>query len=192
MMNEKKEFDRVDESPMCDLCRKIPNPYGLKRRNAWPSRNEPSKYKRKCLSDSSGVYFLFNHKGIIIYVGQAVCIRDRIACHLSDNPNKNSCVYNKDVKKAAYIIVKDAPLRSFLEVLYIFQLDPAYNQTPYQRRFYGEGGDRWFASGNIKTMKDIEKAGEIQAKEEIKEKEFTEKLFADARKKRQVIGGVWG
>jgi excinuclease UvrABC nuclease subunit len=104
-----------------------------------------SKKNEKLLDDSikneAGIYFLFNHKKELIYIGQTKMLRQRLLIHLSPrtkgrksfhtlNLNEdyyNTCLPLDSVKYYSLIPVDNKEEREVFEHILIFILKPKFN-----------------------------------------------------------------
>ena len=166
---------KIDIAPSCDLCGSLVNPYGMKRIVAKPKpyickRNGIlARYTNHDVTTEPGLYFLFDRKGVIIYVGKATNIQFRLSQHLNEKLGL-SYVETEKIHKISVIVVDDSALRSFLEVLYIFNLNPQFNNTPYQSKYYISSPD--VSRGKIGSLNDLDEKVKMELEEEKRKVEW--------------------
>ena len=93
----------------------------------------------------AGVYFIYNLKLELIYVGQSKAIRKRLVQHISPN-NKNRSEYDSfwntstsnipfcEVNYYSYIEIQDNLTRSTIEQIMLNTFRPKYNLMPMEQK----------------------------------------------------------
>lgn len=77
-----------------------------------------------------GVYYFYNGKGKIIYVGKAVNLSKRIKSHFSNNkPNKQKAEFLREIHRISYKICATDLMAHILESTEIRRLWPSHNRS---------------------------------------------------------------
>lgn len=117
------------------------DPYGLKRVVAKPVPYTDRfkkfvHYINPKIPAKKGVYFCFNRKGVIVYVGRATNLKTRIAAHVAEVLRGNSYIEEGQLHKVAWKLIEELHDLRFWETFYIYHLNPEYNFTQYQQKFF--------------------------------------------------------
>lgn len=81
----------------------------------------------KILPGTSGIYFIYNRKGELVYVGRTKCLRTRLTDHFAGRTHTKQ--FFKDFYEFRYMVVKNKTERKIYELYAINTLKPKYNQA---------------------------------------------------------------
>lgn len=108
------------------------SPWPVDKRNARGEGYPSVKYRNKSIPEAPGIYVFYDVHDRVIYIGKSTNLRTRIACHISTNPDKNSKVPTIEIVQVDFTVVPEAHLRNYLELKYLHEQNPPYNQTQVQ------------------------------------------------------------
>lgn len=109
-----------------------------------------------CLPPVPGVYYFYNGKGKIIYVGKAVNLAKRVKSHFSNNkPNKQKQEFLREIHRVAYTECATDLMAHILESAEIRRLWPSHNRS--QRGYLPRFGLFMYEDGNGYKRLGIEK-----------------------------------
>jgi excinuclease UvrABC nuclease subunit len=83
----------------------------------------PDIERKEALADinkEAGLYFLYDHEGVLLYIGQSKNLRKRIAAKL---------VKMQEVKSFAVVYVQDPFDREIYETAFINEMKPSQNKS---------------------------------------------------------------
>jgi len=100
----------------------------------------------KTISNASGIYFLYDEGGLLLYIGKAKYLRQRILQHVSDGNSSRykagedlsygstSIIPLGSVKSFSYIEIDDGEKRDVYEMILISILKPFFNGGDIERK----------------------------------------------------------
>ena len=126
----------IQKSDRCEIAITIDSLDGLKRIPVW--RGEPLRLNKSLVSrinadipGDGGIYFLFGDAGILLYIGKAANIRQRINIHTKQRTLEEIASQSKPnpshIKTMAWIKADDAGCRDILETAYLRSYGTAWN-----------------------------------------------------------------
>ena len=74
---------------------------------------------------------------------------------MNDREDKLSWVPEDEIYKVSYVLIKERHLRTFIEVFYLYHLNPQYNNTKYQSKYY-LNKDPYCAKGLIDDLSELD------------------------------------
>jgi len=74
-----------------------------------------------------GIYFVYNRKGELIYIGRSKCLRKRLLDHFAGRTHTNP--FHKEFYEFRYMAVRNKTERKIYELYAINALKPKYNQA---------------------------------------------------------------
>jgi len=126
----------IHKSDRCEIAITIESLDLLKRIPVW--RSEPLRLNKGLVSrinadipSFGGIYFLFGDAGILLYIGKAANIRQRINIHTKQRTLEEIASQSKPnpahIKTMAWIMADDAGCRDILETAYLRSYGTAWN-----------------------------------------------------------------
>ena len=91
-----------------------------------------TKEKLKSLPGQTGVYYFYNEKNEIIYVGKSINIHERVLSHLSNNTSKKELELKNNIADVSYELTGSELIALLMESEEIKKHKPFYNRA--QRR----------------------------------------------------------
>jgi excinuclease UvrABC nuclease subunit len=96
-----------------------------------------TEYDRQSKPESGGCYRLYSHSNVIIYVGKAKDLADRLHDHI--NGQTHTEYFHKEIAKADWWQADSPILRTLLEGILIAYHKPKYNEEVKDEREWKNG-----------------------------------------------------
>ncbi|NOX46845.1 MAG: GIY-YIG nuclease family protein [Chlorobi bacterium] len=87
------------------------------------------------LPEKTGVYYFYNDKGSIIYIGKSINIHDRVLSHLSNNGSKRAIEMRNEIADIGFEITGSELVALLLESNEIKKHTPKYNRAQRRNSF---------------------------------------------------------
>ena len=131
------------------------------------------------LPKGAGVYYFYNNRNELIYVGKSVNIHDRVMSHLNNNLHKKAVEMKSAIADVKYELTGSELLALLLESAEIKKHQPKYNRAQ-RRTFFNYGLYSFFDEKgylNLKVMKIVDELSPVYTYSSIVEgREHIERL----------------
>ena len=142
-------------------------------------QSDLSKSLVENLPKSAGVYYFYNNRQELIYVGKSVNIHDRVMSHLNNNQHKKAVEMKSAIADVQYKETGSELLALLLESSEIKKNQPKYNRAQ-RRTFFNYGLYSFFDEDgymNIKVMRIVNELSPIYTYSSLQEgKEHLERI----------------
>ncbi len=142
-------------------------------------QSDLSKSLVKDLPKKAGVYYFYNNREELIYVGKSINIHDRVMSHLNNNLHKKAIEMKSAIANVKYTVTGSELIALLLESSEIKKHQPIYNRAQ-RRTFFNYGLYSFYdeqAYLNLKVMKIVNELSPIYTYSSINEgKEHLERL----------------
>ncbi len=142
-------------------------------------QSDLSKSLVKDLPKEAGVYYFYNNREELIYVGKSINIHDRVMSHLNNNLHKKAIEMKSAIANVKYTVTGSELIALLLESSEIKKHQPIYNRAQ-RRTFFNYGLYSFYdeqAYLNLKVMKIVNELSPIYTYSSINEgKEHLERL----------------
>jgi DNA polymerase-3 subunit epsilon len=142
-------------------------------------QSDLSKSLLKDLPPKAGVYYFYNNRGELIYVGKSVNIHDRVLSHLNNNLHKKAIEMKSTIADVKYEITGSELIALLLESSEIKKHQPLYNRAQ-RRTFFNYGLYSFYDEQgylNLKLMRILSELNPIYTYSSLQEgKEHMERL----------------
>jgi len=129
-----------------------------------------------------GVYYFYNNRNELIYVGKSVNIHDRVLSHLNNNLHKKAIEMKSAIADVKYKLTGSELVSLLLESSEIKENQPFYNRAQ-KRTFFNYGLYSFYDEAaylNLKVMRIVDELSPIYTYSSLQEgKEHLEKLCED-------------
>lgn len=131
------------------------------------------------LPKEAGVYYFYDNRGDLIYVGKSINIHDRVMSHLNNNLHKKAIEMKSAIADVKYTVTGSELIALLLESSEIKEKQPIYNRAQ-RRTFFNYGLYSFFDEKgylNLKVMKIVNELSPIYTYSSLQEgKEHMERL----------------
>jgi len=142
-------------------------------------QSDLSKSLVENLPKETGVYYFYNKRDELIYVGKSVNIHDRVMSHLNNNLHKKAIEMKAAIANVKFTITGSELIALLLESSEIKKNQPFYNRAQ-RRTFFNYGFYSFFDDNgylNLKVMKIVNELSPIYTYSSLQEgKEHMERL----------------
>lgn len=131
------------------------------------------------LPKEAGVYYFYDNRDDLIYVGKSINIHDRVMSHLNNNLHKKAIEMKSAIADVKYTVTGSELIALLLESAEIKEKQPIYNRAQ-RRTFFNYGLYSFFDEKgylNLKVMKIVNELSPIYTYSSLQEgKEHMERL----------------
>lgn len=131
------------------------------------------------LPKEAGVYYFYDNRNDLIYVGKSINIHDRVMSHLNNNLHKKAIEMKSAIADVKYTVTGSELIALLLESAEIKEKQPIYNRAQ-RRTFFNYGLYSFFDEKgylNLKVMKIVNELSPIYTYSSLQEgKEHMERL----------------
>lgn len=142
-------------------------------------QSDLSKSLVKDLPEEAGVYYFYNNRKELIYVGKSINIHDRVMSHLNNNLHKKAVEMKSAIADVKHTVTGSELIALLLESSEIKKHQPIYNRAQ-RRTFFNYGLYSFYNEQNylnLKVMKIVNELSPIYTYSSLNEgKEHLERL----------------